>query len=236
MVLIWRGRYNIAMAHYEIEVKSLLGEKKNADALKERMCEFDPTCACVSTNKQLNHYFEGGDMDELFTKTEHLFSGEQHEKFKKIVERGSEFSVRTRQKNDEVLLVVKASVDEGTSANTVSRMEFEEPVDITLDELDELVKTAGFDYQAKWSREREEYNYKGATVCLDRNAGYGYLAEFEKIIDDDSKLQEVRAEIDALMAELGVEELSQDRLARMFDFYNKNWPEYYGTDKTFIVE
>jgi hypothetical protein len=46
----------------------------------------------------------------------------------------------------------------------------------------------------------------------------------------------VRKEIDALMGELGVAELSQDRLERMFKFYNENWPEYYGTDRTFIIE
>lgn len=224
------------MAHFEIEVKSLLGEEKNARSLREKMCQLDPDCACVSKNKQLNHYFSAGDIDQLYQKTEHLFSGEQHEKFKQIVEKGNDFSVRTRQKDDEVLLVVKASVDEGTSENTVSRLEFEEPVNISLDELDSLVQEAGYQYQAKWSREREEYSYKGANVCLDKNAGYGYLAEFEKIIDDESLLASAREEIDALMQELGVEELSQERLARMFDFYNQNWPDYYGTDRTFTIE
>jgi hypothetical protein len=38
------------------------------------------------------------------------------------------------------------------------------------------------------------------------------------------------------MKNLGVEELSQERLQRMFDYYNKNWAEYYGTDKTFSIE
>ena len=142
----------------------------------------------------------------------------------------------TRQKNDDVLLVVKASVDAGTSAHTVSRMEFEEAVDVTLDALDVLVQEAGYTYQAKWSRAREEYTYKGMNVCLDKNAGYGYLAEFEKIVADEDSLDAVRSEIDAVMAELGVEELSQDRLERMFAHYNQNWPEYYGTDKTFTVE
>lgn len=224
------------MAHYEIEVKSLLGERENADALKERMCELDPSCSCIASNKQLNHYFTGGDMEALYAKTEHLFAGEQHEKFKKIVERGTDFSVRTRQKDDAVLLVVKASLDEGTSANTVSRMEFEEPVPVSLEELDALVRSAGFDYQAKWSREREEYAYKGANVCIDRNAGYGYLAEFERVTDDESSIGAVRDDIHALMAELGVTELSQDRLERMFAHYNENWPDYYGTDKTFVIE
>lgn len=224
------------MSHFEIEVKSLLGEKERAEALKAKMCELDPHCKQVSQNNQLNHYFHKGDVQALYAKVEHLFTGEQHDKFQMIVERGSSFSVRTRQRDDEVLLVVKASIDEGTSENTVQRMEFEEPVSVLLDELDALVLDAGYEYQAKWSREREEYEYKGASVCLDRNAGYGYLAEFEKIVQDESLANQVRAEIDVIMNELDVVELSQDRLARMFEHYNSNWADYYGTDKTFVIE
>jgi predicted adenylyl cyclase CyaB len=224
------------MSHFEIEVKSLLGAKEAATALKEKMTALDEATALTSTNKQLNHYFHKGDVLALYEKVESLFKEEEQTKLKMIIERGNEFSVRTRQKDEEVLLVVKASIDEGTSANTVKRMEFEEGVDISLDALDALVLEVGFEYQAKWSREREEYSYKGASVCFDKNAGYGYLAEFEKIVQNENEADAVREEIDALMGELGVEELSQERLARMFDFYNKNWPDYYGTDKTFVVE
>jgi adenylate cyclase class IV len=224
------------MSHYEVEIKSLLGGEENAKKLKEKMCELDPGCSCVSTNKQLNHYFKDGNVTMLFEKTKYLFSDAEREKFKKMVEKGSAFSVRTRQKDEEVLLVVKASLDEGTSENTVSRLEFEEKMPVLLAELDALVEESGYTYQAKWSREREEYTYKGANICLDKNAGYGYLAEFEKIVDDESMLEGVRKDLDALMAELGVEELSQDRLERMFAHYNENWPEYYGTDKTFTID
>ena len=224
------------MAKYEIEVKSLLGEAEKASALVKKMRALDPSCARVTSNKQLNHYFEGGDMNALvYAITPHL-SEDQLNKLRHVVERGKEFSIRTRQKDDQVLLVVKASVDAGTSANTVSRLEFEEPVEASLDEMDKLLQDAGFQYQAKWSREREEYSYKGANVCLDKNAGYGYLAEFEKVTDDESALASARAEIESLMTELGVEELPQDRLERMFAHYNQNWPEYYGTDKVFVIE
>lgn len=224
------------MARYEVEIKSLLGEKGNADALKTKMSTLDPSCGCVSKNKQLNHYFKDGNIELLFEKTKHSFAEPIQKRFQEIVEKGSSFSVRTRQKDEEVLLVIKASLDAGTSHNTVSRMEFEEPIPVSLDALDALLEEAGFTYQAKWSREREEYTYKGATVCLDRNAGYGYLAEFEKIADEESTLPSLRSELAVLMAELGVEELPQDRLERMFAHYNEHWPEYYGTDKTFIIE
>ncbi len=224
------------MSHFEIEVKSLLGEEQNALRLKEKMCQLDPNCALISTNKQLNHYFEGGDMQDLYDKVEYLFGEEERAKLKTTIERGAEFSIRSRQRDGEVLLVVKASIDEGTSANTVKRMEFEEPVLITLDELDLLLLEAGFSYQAKWSRAREEYSYKGANVCLDKNAGYGYLAEVEKIVHDEALADAVRAEIDEIMTELEIVELDQDRLARMFSFYNTNWPDYYGTNRVFIIE
>jgi adenylate cyclase class IV len=224
------------MSHFEIEVKSLLGELKNAEALKKKMHELDADCKHLSSNKQLNHYFHRGDVKQLYTKVEHLFTGEQHAKFEMIVERGMEFSVRTRQRDDEVLLVIKTAIDGGASENTSQRMEFEEPVAISLDELDALVQDAGYEYQAKWSREREEYSYKGANVALDKNAGYGYLAEFEKIVPNESQAAATRTELDELMAELGATELGQERLGRMFAHYNENWADYYGTDKTFVIE
>ncbi len=223
------------MSHFEIEIKSLLGDAAAAQALKENMSARDPACVKTGANIQLNHYFEGGDITALFEKTKHLFTPEQQEKFKKIVTLGSDFSIRTRQRDEVVLLVVKAAVDGGTSANAVSRLEFEEEVALSLPELDALLEAAGYTYQAKWSREREEYLYKGATVCIDKNAGYGYLAEFETVTTDEAEVAAVRDQLVALMAELEVAELPQDRLARMFAHYNANWPEYYGTEKTFTI-
>lgn len=224
------------MAQYEIEIKSLLGDETKAKALVKKMCDADGTCKIEAKSSQLNHYFAGGDVNDLYAKTAHLFNPTQQEQFKMIIDKGSNFSVRTRAKDEEILLVVKAALDGGTSANTVSRLEFEEPVAISLPELDKLVESAGYEYEAKWSRDREEYSYKGVNVCIDCNAGYGYLAEFETVTDDEINLDAVRARLEEVMAELEVEELPQDRLARMFAHYNENWADYYGTDKTFLIE
>lgn len=224
------------MAHYEIEIKSLLGDADAAEALRQKMFAIDPATARTTTNKQLNHYFEGGDIRALYERVHPLLSEEGARRFADMLERGSNFSVRTRQKDDEVLVVVKASLDEGTSANTVSRLEFEERVPLSLSELDALLEGAGFTYQAKWSREREEYTHQGVTVCIDKNAGYGYLAEFEKVVDDADAATLARAELAELMTVLGARELAQDRLERMFAHYNQNWRDYYGTDKMFVIE
>lgn len=223
------------MQNYEVEIKSLLGSEESAEVLRARMKQVDPATKLISRNKQLNHYFTGGDMQKLADAASKYISPDALATLKNIAERGKEFSVRTRDKDGTVLLVVKASVGDDTSANGVARMEFEEKVSLSLHDLDELLMDAGFTYQAKWSREREEYMCKDIAVCLDRNAGYGWLAEFEKVVANESDVESARQEVRTLMDACGVLELQQDRLERMFAFYNAHWSEYYGTDKVFTV-
>lgn len=226
----------VPMQTYEVEIKALLGSSERASELRVAMKALDDDCELVSHNKQLNHYFEGGTLEKLLETVSPHLSEESRTKLKDLIGKAGSFSVRTRDKDNIVILVVKASVGIDSSENGVSRIEFEASVPLTLVELDELVQQAGFTFQAKWSREREEYHCSGTTVCLDKNAGYGYLAEFERVVDDPAKIDEARTQIKALMEKLGVAELSQDRLERMFSFYNSNWPEYYGTDRIFVIE
>ncbi|MDZ4284284.1 MAG: hypothetical protein U1A28_00470, partial [Patescibacteria group bacterium] len=83
---------------------------------------------------------------------------------------------------------------------------------------------------------REEYTFRNTAVTIDKNAGYGYLAEFEAVVNDAAQADQTKARLRNVMAELGATELSQERLERMFAYYNAHWPEYYGTDKVFVVE
>jgi len=236
---ISKTRYNARMsrAHsYEVEVKSLLGTPARAQNVRKAIKKIDPKVTLLSRNKQLNHYFIDGDLKKLAKYAAECLPAEAANRLADVAKNATDASVRTRDKDGEVFLVVKASVDNTSSSNGIARLEFEEPVNMSLDELDELVQKAGYEYQAKWSREREEYRCKGINITLDRNAGYGWLAEFEKVVDSKSAIEKSRKAISSLMKKLDVEELPQDRLARMFDFYNKNWSEYYGTDKIFTIE
>jgi len=74
------------------------------------------------------------------------------------------------------------------------------------------------------------------TLCIDKNAGYGYLAEFEKVVQSAEVAEKTRDELRSVMSQLGVEELSQERLERMFAYYNVHWSEYYGTNKVFTIK
>ncbi|HCJ45511.1 MAG: hypothetical protein AUK58_03165 [Candidatus Moranbacteria bacterium CG2_30_41_165] len=221
---------------YEIEIKSLLGSKDSAEALLEKMHTLDPETKCIGESSQLNHYFIVGDTGKIFVNIVPSIAEEKIASFKKILYEGKNISVRTRKSNDTVLFVIKASIDDTTSSNGTARLEFEtETPDLSLDELDNLLLDAGSTYQAKWSRDRKEYAFQGITVCIDKNAGYGYLAEFEKLVTDGAEAEAVKTDLREMMQTLGASELDQERLARMFAHYNEHWSEYYGTDKTFTI-
>ena len=79
------------MAHYEIEIKSLLGEKINADLLKQKMNDADESTKLTSKNKQLNHYFEGGDIAKLFEVSKDLLSEDARGKFLTMIAKGKNF-------------------------------------------------------------------------------------------------------------------------------------------------
>jgi predicted adenylyl cyclase CyaB len=220
---------------YEVEIKSLLQTEENAQKLRDKLA--GQGIAMSNKYKQLNHYFlSDGDFFKLGEKLLPFFDEEKKEKLKKIIEEGENHSLRTREMNGKAFFVVKASVDDTTSSNGILRMEFEEKVDISIDGLDKILEEAGFSCQAKWSREREEYGKDDFYITIDKNAGYGYLSEFEIGTEDQNELVQAKERIMKFMGELGLDELSQDRLERMFKFYNENWRDYYGTENVFSVE
>lgn len=186
----------------------------------------------------------GGDFEKLIALCESqtspnlAFSGEEKlQSLKHILSLSGKHSVRTRYVDGNSILVVKLSVDDTSSSNGIQRMEWEEVFEgMKIDDLDAILLKSDFEYQAKWSRERVEYEFDNITVCLDKNAGYGYLAEFEMVIADPSQTQMAEDNIRGIMARVGVQELDQERLARMFDHYNQNWRNYYGTEKTFTID
>jgi predicted adenylyl cyclase CyaB len=219
---------------YEIEIKTLLGSKENADRLRAEVERQGGEL--IKTQKELNHYFVIKDLEKFKDELGSRIPSERRDSFQKILTNSKDISIRTREVKGEVILVMKASIGDDTSANGVARHEFEIELPMSLEELDNLLLASGLAYQAKWSREREEYKLGETHVCLDKNAGYGYLAEFERVVPEQGQTGEVKSELRRLMERFGVSELAQDRLERMFAYYNTHWQDYYGTDKVFNIE
>ncbi len=238
----WKNSFIIyiftAMNTFEIEIKILLGEETNAKSLIEKIHQHDENTTLINKNSQLNHYFLAEwDFENLTETLKQYIHPDVHQKLHQIIIDGKNHSIRTREIDGKILFVVKASVDDTSSSNGTARIEFEEEIThLTLNAIDQLILDHGFPYQSKWSRDRQEYKYKDYNVCIDKNAGYGYVAEFEKIITDQEQAEATKEEIRKELAFLGIEELDQKRLERMFAHYNKHRPEYYGTEKTFIIE
>lgn len=222
---------------YEVEIKSLLGSAEAADQLRRRILECGPDAGPIATSKQLNHYFEGGDPGALAANLAPRLTEDEARLFRKIAGEATKISVRTRGIDGTARIVLKASLGADSSANGVARAELDALVpNLSLEELDAEVLAAGYRYQAKWSRAREEYRLDDIAICLDKNAGYGYIAEFEKVTTDLSEIDAAKTAIAALMARFNVSELAQDRLERMFAHYNKHWPEYYGSENIFVID
>lgn len=226
------------MHSYEIEIKVLLGTEEAKDLFISKLQESFPELVHTYSESQRNHYFQWGSLTSLLSVFTPLVSDIEATKLQNIEQTAKSYSIRTRGTLSQTIVVVKATLNDESSSNGTARIEWEvDLAPITLDQLDALVLSAGFAYQAKWSREREEFNLNTDTIlCLDKNAGYGYLAEFERVIDDASLVDSTRSDLLSMIESLGYTELDQDRLERMFDFYNQNWNEYYGTEKVFTLE
>ena len=222
---------------YEIEIKVLLGEEQTANDAIAKLQKSDPSFVKVSEESQLNHYFVARSLEAAAERVEPFISLSDQEKLDRIVRFGKKQSLRTRWiAPDTTILVVKAAIDDTTSSNGIIREEVEIVIpDMTLEALDALLIEAGNPYEAMWSRFRQTFQLKDTTVTVDKNAGYGYLAEFERVIENANEGEQTKLELLAMIGSLGFEELAQDRLARMFAHYNENWRDYYGTEKVFTI-
>jgi len=224
------------MNTFEVEIKVLLWSEENVKNLIEKL-NSHPDTKPTWWSDQLNHYFLANwKFDTLKSSLQKHIHPDHHEKLDHILQHWKKHSIRTRDADGKVLFVVKATADETTSENWTARLEFEEQVFwLTIHDLDKLILANGFTYQSKWSRKRKDYKYKDFNVSIDKNAWYGYLAEFEKIISNPDEIDQAKQSIRDELENLWIQELAQDRLERMFTFYNANWPEYYGTEKTFTI-
>jgi adenylate cyclase class IV len=213
----------------EVEVKALLSDR---DAM---LLSRDLDYCFVEKQSQLNHYFKAD------AKAIYMFADVFPAFYCQYKERADYAvpSVRTREiKNilgSSTCLIFKTTIGDGSSENGSIRIEHEEIVNRSITDLDSILESCGMVVRSKWSRDRCTYKKDDFTVCLDKNAGYGWIIEIEKIVEKDQVVS-AKYEVSSFLNGLGLQELDGDRLERMFAYYEANWGSYYGTDKTFVLE
>lgn len=221
---------------YEIEIKSLLASQAAVNDVLAKAKHLYPDFTKVGEQHQLNHYFIGGTLAALMATFSGILSADQQTQLQQIADRATSINVRSRQKNDTVLLIVKGSLDATSAVHSHQRMEFEAEVPLSLAELDDLIVKSGWHIEAKWQADRVLYTAGGVTLDTFFTPGYGYLIEFERVVHSTAERSAAHATVVAMMDQLGVSELPNDRPERMFAYYNAHWQDYYGTKKTFTVE
>jgi predicted adenylyl cyclase CyaB len=219
----------------ELEIKCLLNESNVMDKQKLSflMSFLNTNYSRVGESSQLNHYFakleNNIDAQSLFTELNKLgfpIPDDLSVDFTKA-------SVRTRQTDTETILVIKEGKD---PLNGGDRREIEFMVaGLPIHVLDECLISVGFSLDTKWSRSRITYTSDGVTVCVDKNAGYGYIIEIEKMFKDDSDTTQALDELKTTAKVLGLYLLPKERLSKMYEFYRKNWQDFYLTDNYFCI-
>ena len=149
------------MNTFEIEIKVLLGDEQKAQELITKLKHHDPQTILLHENSQLNHYFLiQGDLAQLGESLKTYIHADHRNKLHDVIVNGKNHSLRTREVDGKLLLVIKAAVDNTTSSNGTARVEFEQEISgATLQQLDDIILSHGFPYQSKWSRQRQEYRY-----------------------------------------------------------------------------
>jgi adenylate cyclase class IV len=221
---------------YEVEIKSLLSSQKDLDLLLQKLKTRDPSLKLISESHQLNHYFIGTFINGSISRLSNLITKVEAQELTELIEDCKSYSVRTRFSNGTVYLIVKGSLGKSSAIHGKNRAEFETIVNLDIEQLDNVLLQSGFIVQSKWSINRTKYSYLGIVVDLCFTPGYGFFAELEKVVHSPKEVKMAEQEIDKIMQELGLIELDQNKLDKMFDYYNKNWQKYYKTKKYFKLD
>ena len=233
--------------NYEIELKVLLWNSFPPNTFIKALSKDFKSVVERGEETQRNHYFEIPHRSQIIPAFEERLPIDHEDKIK-IAEfrNGNDIVIRTREINtnwtQHVLLVMKSTVDWGTSQNWTTRKELEIVVNLHIDLLDDiLIAQAWLVRQAKWSRTRKTFDVVDAdwfyfTVCLDKNAWYWYIAEFEVVVTNPSVIESTKKKLQDCIAHMWLQELPGDQLHRMFEFYNKNWEAFYQTENYFFIK
>lgn len=223
----------------EIEIKCLLWTQEHANLFIDKLTAlWVNTQWFITPERQLNHYFTWWNVLDIYDRLGSRMPSQDQEALHHICTYWHHHSVRTRNilPGDRTILVIKSSNNHDSSTHSVSRLEFEyEFPDMNLEELDREMLDIGREFLSKRSRIRTNYQVDDISICLDQNAGYGYVVEFETIIHGDESKTEAEDRLRVFMKKLDIYEIDQATLEKMFAYYNAHRKEYYGTNRIFSL-
>lgn len=233
--------------NYEVELKVLLWTAFPPEIFIKALSNDFKSVREKAEETHRNHYFEVPHRCKIMPAFEERLPIDHEDKIRIAEFRNwNDIVVRSREVTTvhwtQVLLVMKSTVDWGTSQNGTIRKELEIPTPMSIDDLDAILTAqAEIRPQAKWSRVRKTFDVVDKdgfyfTVCLDKNAGYGYIVEFEVVVNNPSVIESTKLKLKNCINIMWLQELPEDQLHRMFEFYTKNWESFYQTENYFFIK
>lgn len=221
----------------KIEVKIRLKSEIEISDLLAKLSQKDQNFELVKKESQKNNYFVNVDLGALTANLNDFLDLSEQEILKEIMLYAAHVSISTREIDGEIVIlrIISSNGSKETVTNDLKN-KFEKEITLSLDELDRLIINSKGIFKAKWSRHTAIYKFLDYTVSIDKNAGYGYICEIEKVVELEIDEENVLEEINKLINELSHSPLEKSELDRMFEYYVEHWEEYYETEKTFELE
>ena len=108
-----------------------------------------------------------------------------------------------------------------------AREEMEVIIDKNYEQdLKKMLDILGYEVSIKWYRTRIELTYKDFKVTIDYSISYGYIVEFELLVDDESKIEAAKESISMMFKEFNIDQTPKEVFDDAYNNYKINWESY----------
>jgi predicted adenylyl cyclase CyaB len=91
-----------------------------------------------------------------------------------------------------------------------------------FERLEQLFHALGYNVYIKWFRKRHNFKWQGIDVAVDFTKGYGYIIEFEKLVEENEK-ENVLEFLKEKFNMLDISMTSRQEFDQKFNYYKENW-------------
>lgn len=105
-------------------------------------------------------------------------------------------------------------------------------------DLSKMLECLGYEVEIKWFRKRLEGDYQDIKLTIDYTVGYGYIIEVEKIVTDESLIDETKDMLCDILKSFNIEISKKEEFKEKYNDYKKNWKDYTKNinEKKFLSE
>ncbi|NLL44190.1 MAG: CYTH domain-containing protein [Mollicutes bacterium] len=105
-------------------------------------------------------------------------------------------------------------------------------------DLLKMLDILGYEIEIKWYRKRLELTFKDFEVTIDYTVGYGYIVEFELMVEDDKKIEEAKNKLNEVFKEFNIADTPNAVFNKKIQDYKVNWHKYTKdvNDNEFLIE